>query len=154
MKTVSVALILCLNIGTDPPDVSRFAGSASKICWFDPARTSRAKAKEAIGNLLESQYAKWQTRAKYKQSLDPTVEEVRSLCLTMRRYAKGDRLLFHYNGHGVPRPTSNGEVWVFNKNYTQYIPLSVYDIKAWIGTPSIVVLDCSNAGVLLPVSFR
>jgi len=68
----------------------------------------------------------------------------------MRRYAKTDRLLFHYNGHGVPRPTANGELWVFNKNYTQYIPLSVYDIKAWITTPSIVVLDCSNAGVLLP----
>ena len=23
-------------------------------------------------------------------------------------------MLFHYNGHGVPRPTSNGEVWMFN----------------------------------------
>ena len=23
-------------------------------------------------------------------------------------------MLFHYNGHGVPRPTSNGELWMFN----------------------------------------
>jgi len=79
MKTVSVALILCLNIGTDPPDIQRTHNKSPKICWFDPSTTSRAKAKEAIGSLLESQYSKWQTRAKYKQSLDPTVEEVRSL---------------------------------------------------------------------------
>lgn len=38
-------------------------------------------------------------------------------------------MLFHYNGHGVPRPTVNGEIWVFNKNYTQYIPLSIYDLQ-------------------------
>ena len=66
------------------------------------------------------------------------------------RYAKNDRLLFHYCGHGVPKPTANGEVWVFNKNYTQYIPLSVYEILSWIQSPSIVVLECSAAGVLLP----
>ena len=73
--------------------------------------------------------------------------------------AKEERVLFHYNGHGVPRepatnsspspafgcatspltavpfrlapppppegPTANGELWVFNSNYTQYIPLPV-----------------------------
>ena len=72
---------------------------------------------------------KWQTRAKYRPCLDPTLEEVRSTCVQMRRYAKSDRLLFHYNGYGVPRPTKNGEVWVFNKGYTQYIPLSVYELR-------------------------
>merc|ERR1712070_771800 len=90
-----------------------------------------------------------QPRAKYKQSLDPTMEDVRKLCLALRRNAKGDRVLFHYNGYGVPRPTSGGEVWVFNKSYTQYIPLSVYDLRYWIQSPTIYVFDCSNAGVLL-----
>lgn len=52
---------------------------------------------------------------------------------------QGERVLFHYNGHGVPRPTANGEVWVFNKSYTQYIPLSLYDLQA-------------RAGALLPGS--
>ena len=54
-------------------------------------------------------------KAKYRQCLDPTVEDVKKLCLSMRRNAKEERVLFHYNGHGVPRPTNNGEVWVFNK---------------------------------------
>lgn len=54
-------------------------------------------------------------QARYKISLDPTVEEVKKLCTTCRKYAKSERVLFHYNGHGVPKPTPNGEIWLFNK---------------------------------------
>ncbi len=50
----------------------------------------------------------------------------------------------------MPRPTANGELWVYNKTYTQYTPLTVYDIMSWIGTPSIFILDCSSAGILVP----
>ena len=57
------------------------------------------------------------------------MEDVKKLCDSLRRGAKDERVLFHYNGHGVPRPTSNSEMWVFNKNFTQYIPLSVYDLQ-------------------------
>ncbi|XP_055245480.1 regulatory-associated protein of mTOR isoform X4 [Gorilla gorilla gorilla] len=92
---------------------------------------------------------KWSHTARYKQSLDPTVDEVKKLCTSLRRNAKEERVLFHYNGHGVPRPTVNGEVWVFNKNYTQYIPLSIYDLQTWMGSPSIFVYDCSNAGLIV-----
>lgn len=62
-------------------------------------------------------------------------------------------MLFHYNGHGVPRPTANGEIWVFNKSYTQYIPMSIYDLQAWVGSPAIYVFDCSAAGLIIN-SFR
>ena len=54
-------------------------------------------------------------QARYKVQPDPTVDEVKKLCNTCRRYAKSERVLFHYNGHGVPKPTPNGEIWVFNK---------------------------------------
>ncbi|KAJ9585619.1 hypothetical protein L9F63_002589, partial [Diploptera punctata] len=110
---------------------------------------SPQKALETIGANLQKQYERWQPRARYKQSLDPTVEEVKKLCTSLRRNAKEERVLFHYNGHGVPKPTSNGEVWVFNRTYTQYIPLSVYDLQTWMGAPSIYVYDCSNAGIIV-----
>lgn len=35
---------------------------------------------------------------------------------------------------------------LFFKSYTQYIPLSIYDLQTWMGSPSIYVYDCSNAG--------
>jgi HEAT repeat. len=155
MKTVGVGLILALNIGTDPPDVIKPNPCAKLQCWMDPSSTSRSKAREKIGELLEGQYARWQgqnrfSKIKYKRALDPTVEDVRNLCNSLRRTAKNERVLLHYNGHGVPRPTQNGEIWVFDKNHTQYIPFSVTDLKYLIGTPTLVILDCSGAGVLLP----
>ena len=105
------------------------------------------KALETIGKTLSYQYERWHARvrqvcsvvcavtdllsrlfsllfnklkyqAKYKIQLDPTVEEVKKLCCTCRKLAKSERVLFHYNGHGVPKPTANGEIWLFNKVYT------------------------------------
>ncbi|XP_075231155.1 regulatory associated protein of MTOR complex 1 [Lycorma delicatula] len=149
MKTVSVALVLCLNVGVDPPDIVKTQPCARLECWIDPLSMSPQKALESIGANLQKQYERWQPRARYKQSLDPTVEEVKKLCTSLRRNAKEERVLFHYNGHGVPKPTINGEVWVFNRMYTQYIPLSVYDLQTWMGAPSIYVYDCSNAGVIV-----
>ena len=152
MKTVGVCLILALNIGTDPPDINKPNPCAKLQCWLDPTSISRAKAKERIGERLEQQYARWQQRSKlkYRRALDPTVDIVQELCFRMRETAKGERVLLHYNGHGVPRPTPNGEIWLFDKHHTNYIPFSVTDLRKWIGKPSVVVLDCSGAGVLMP----
>lgn len=149
MKTVSVALVLCLNVGVDPPDIIKTQPCAKLEAWQDPLATAAQKALEAIGSNLQKQYERWQPRARYKQSLDPTVEEVKKLCTSLRRNAKDERVLFHYNGHGVPKPTVNGEIWVFNRTYTQYIPLSLYDLQQWMGAPAIYVYDCSGAGLIV-----
>lgn len=149
MKTVSVALVLCLNVGVDPPDIVKTQPCARLECWIDPLSLVPQKALDSIAAALQKQYEKWQPRARYKHSLDPTVDEVKRLCTSLRRSAKDDRLLFHYNGHGVPKPTANGEIWVFNKTYTQYIPLSIYDLQQWMGAPSIYVYDCSCAGLVV-----
>jgi regulator-associated protein of mTOR len=73
------------------------------------------KALPAVGNALQKQYERWQSRARCRCCLDPTVEEVKKLCTSLRRNAKEERVLFHYNGHGVPKPTDNGEIWVFDR---------------------------------------
>jgi len=85
MKTVGVGLVLALNVGTDPPDLTKPRPCAVLECWIDPRSVSRSKAKEIIGERLQQQYSKWQlARAsrplKYRRALDPTVEEVRNLC--------------------------------------------------------------------------
>ena len=54
-----------------------------------------------------------------------------------------------HDGISTPFFTANGEIWVFNRSYTQYIPLSLYDLQAWMGSPSIYVYDCSNAGIIV-----
>jgi regulator-associated protein of mTOR len=148
MKTSGVALVVCLNIGVDPPDIVKPVPCATKECWFDPTG-SKQKGLEFIGNALQQQYEKWQAKAKYKQCLDPTSDELRKVCINLRKNSRSDRLLFHYNGHGVPKPTKNGELWVFGKYYTHYTPVAICELRGWLGDPAIYVLDCSAAGVLI-----
>ena len=148
MKTFSVALILCLNPGVDPPDTTfKSANSAKLESWIDPV--SSAKAVENIGKSLQQQYERWQPKARFKISIEPTTDEVKKVCVSLRKQAQDDRVLFHYNGHGVPKPTKNGEIWIFNKDYTQYIPLSIYDLLIWMGAPSVFVWDCAYAGLVV-----
>ncbi|XP_022733761.1 regulatory-associated protein of TOR 1-like isoform X2 [Durio zibethinus] len=149
MKTGCVALVLCLNISVDPPDVIKISPCARMECWIDPFSMAPQKALETIGKNLRDQYERWQPKARCKVELDPTVDEVKKLCNQCRRYAKSERVLFHYNGHGVPKPTANGEIWLFNKSYTQYIPLPINDLDSWLRTPSIYVIDCSAAGMIV-----
>ncbi len=76
-------------------------------------------------------------------------------------------MLFHFNGHGVPLPTQNGEIWVFNHNITQYIPVSLFDIQLNLGrsvflldvvhlhqillpySPALLIYDCHSAGTIV-----
>ncbi|KAM3458256.1 hypothetical protein MY5147_002415 [Beauveria neobassiana] len=149
LKTVSAALAVCLNIGVEPPDQLKTNPGAKLEAWTDPTIPPAQKALENIGKALQSQYETLAIRARYKQYLDPSVEETKKFCVSLRRNAKDERVLFHYNGHGVPKPTASGEIWVFNKTYTQYIPVSLYDLQHWLQAPTIYVWDCSEAGNIL-----
>jgi len=149
MKTGAVGLIVCLNVGTDPPDVVKADPCARLQCWVDPTMFAPSRALEKVATTLQHQFEQWHSRARYRYTVDPTVDKVRKMCTSLRRNATDERVLIHYNGHGVPRPTANGELWVFNADFTQYIPLPIYNLKQWVGCPAIYTLDCSGAGVLL-----
>lgn len=149
LKTVSAALAICLNIGVDPPDVVKTNPTSKLECWVDPTSTTgggQNKIMEQIGKKLQEQYETLSLRTRYKQYLDPSVDETKKFCISLRRNAKDERVLLHYNGHGVPLPTQSGEIWVFNKNYTQYIPVPLYDLQSWLAGPSLFVFDVSHAG--------
>jgi len=152
LKTVSAILALCLNIGVDPPDVIKTSPCAKMECWIDPTASSGVSGNaplNQIGKALQAQYEQLSMRTRYKLCLDPTIEETKRYAMTLRRNARNERVLFHYNGHGVPKPTPSGEIWVFNKNYTQYIPVSLYDLQSWLGAPSLFVFDCSDGGSII-----
>ncbi|RDL36142.1 WD40 repeat-like protein [Venustampulla echinocandica] len=149
LKTVSAALAICLNIGVEPPDQLKTIPGAKLEAWQDPTQPPVQKALDTIGKSLQAQYETLAIRTRYKQYLDPSVDETKKFCVSLRRNAKDERVLFHYNGHGVPKPTASGEIWVFNKNYTQYIPISLYDLQTWLAAPTFFVWDCSDAGNIL-----
>ncbi|EDR15987.1 uncharacterized protein LACBIDRAFT_242724, partial [Laccaria bicolor S238N-H82] len=149
LKTATAALVLCLNIDVDPPDIIKTNPCANLECWVDPHTLPAQKALEAIGNNLQHQFEGLSLKIGYKYILDPSVEDLRRFCQTLRKQAKDDAVLFYYNGHGVPKPTASGELWCFNRNYTQYIPVSLQELQAWVGSPGVYIWDCSAAGHLL-----
>ena len=152
LKTVAAVLAICLNIGVDPPDVVKTDPCARLECWSDPQANggvSGSGPMTTIGKNLQSQYEQISIRTRYKVLPDPTDDELKKYCCNLRRTAKDERILFHYNGHGVPKPTSSGEIWVFNKSYTQYIPISLSDLHKWLSAPTLFVYDCSDAGYIL-----
>jgi regulator-associated protein of mTOR len=153
LRTVTAALVMCLNIGVDPPDVSKTNPCSKLLCWMDPSSLEVSKALPAIGKNLQAQFETLSMKTRYKQYLDPIVEETKRFCTSLRRTAKDERVLFYYNGFGVPKPTPGGEIWVFNKAYTQYIPVTLFDLQNWLGSPCIFVWDASSAGNVV-VNFK
>jgi len=141
--------VLCLNIDVDPPDIIKTNPCAVLECWVDPHTMPSHKALEAIGSNLQHQFEGLSPKIQYKPILDPSFEDLRRFCMTLRKQAKDDTILFYYNGHGVPKPTASGELWCFNRNYTQYIPVSLSEMQSWLGTPGVYIWDCSAAGNLL-----
>jgi regulator-associated protein of mTOR len=149
LKTGNGAIVVCLNLDVDPPDVVKTQPCAVLEGWIDPRKLGSAKALEAIGKNLCQQFQSLNARIKYKPFLDPSIDEARRFCVNLRKTAKDERLCFYYNGHGVPKPTPSGELWVFNKTYSQYIPVSLYDLQTWLGSPVVFFWDCSAAGNLV-----
>ncbi|KAJ1949470.1 Target of rapamycin complex 1 subunit kog1, partial [Linderina pennispora] len=169
LRTVSALLVTCLNLGTDPPDLVKPAKSSVLEAWVDPnapvqAPTSeemalqiangtagqrnpareRTPMKQIMEN-LQRQFETIQRHARYKALPDCAIEDLKKYCVQFRRGSKDGRIMFYYNGHGVPRPTGSGDIWVFNRQFTQYIPVSAADLMAWVGTPGAYIWDCSHA---------
>ncbi|KAF5312958.1 hypothetical protein D9619_002557 [Psilocybe cf. subviscida] len=149
LKTVNAALVLCLNIDVDPPDVVKTNPCAVLECWVDPHTMPSHKALEAIGSNLQHQFEGLSLKMTYKPVLDPSMDDLKKFCVGLRKISKDDAILFYYNGHGVPKPTPSGELWCFNQKYTQYIPVSLQEVQNWMGSPGVYIWDCSAAGNLL-----
>lgn len=154
LKTVSAVLALCLNLGVDPPDVIKTNPCARLESWVDPLASTTANDSSnsimtAIGKNLQGQYETISMRTRFRLMGDPTNEEMKKYSSSLRRTAKDERILYHYNGHGVPKPTTSGEIWVFNKGYTQYIPISLHELQNWLGAPTLFVYDCSEADIII-----
>ncbi|KAI0778960.1 raptor N-terminal caspase like domain-containing protein [Trametes elegans] len=149
IKTAHAALVLCLNIDVDPPDVIKTNPCAVLEAWVDPHTMPSHKALEVIGTNLQHQFEGLNPKISYKPILDPSKEDLKRFCVTLRKQAMDDAVLFHYNGHGVPKPTPSGELWCFNRNYTQYIPIALQELQSWLRSPCIFIWDCNASGNLL-----
>ncbi|PVU88164.1 hypothetical protein BB561_005997 [Smittium simulii] len=171
-RTNFAIIALCLNLGTDPPDLSRPEDTFINEAGIDPfeeidendprlymdsskfIEDEKGKPRlktpiERIGDSVVGAYYSIAKSFQYKLALDPPYEALKNTISLVRRDIKEDRLLFHYNGHGVPKPSPSGDIWVFNKSYSQYIPLSAMELSNWAGSPTIYIWDVSNSEAVI-----
>ena len=112
IKTAQAALVLCLqpNTDIDPPDIVKMNPCATLEAWVDPHTAAAPRAIETIGQNLQHQFEGLNPKISYKPFLDPSKDDLKRFCITMRKQAGEDAVLFHYNGHGVPKPAPSGEL--------------------------------------------
>lgn len=149
VSTNHAILCLCLNIGIDPPGIKRPDDRGRLLCWMEPDLEEAAKSGSDIKDRLLRQYNRWHPHCKFKAIIDPTVPDLSRMCRQARRHARAERVLFHYNGYAVPRPTETGELWMFNTHYTKYIPMNFSDLLTLLAGPGLYIFDCDRAALLI-----
>ncbi|KAL0219182.1 hypothetical protein P9112_004835 [Eukaryota sp. TZLM1-RC] len=164
-RTTRAGLVLCLHIGFEPPDDCWVDGQPRAVmeCFLNPATLPLASANSFVAKELRTQFKQIKlSESSLECAVDLVVENIHAFCTNLRRlhpteqyddsrrsHIHTDRVLFYYNGHGVPRPTST-ELWFLNKHHTKYMPAKIDHIAKYIGNPATYILDCSNAGELVP----
>ncbi|KAL7713207.1 WD domain containing protein [Entamoeba marina] len=113
-KTPHLILCCCINIGTDPPGFKKPHVTSTTFGWINTKDHKKREVGYDITASLASQYQRFCTPSTTTELLwDPTTDRVKKACLAAHDRHSKDRILFHYNGHGVPLPTINHE-YVFN----------------------------------------
>lgn len=56
--------------------------------FSDPFSMTPRRALQSIAEELQRQYERWQSKARYKSSLDPTQDDIKKICMTLRRNAR------------------------------------------------------------------
>ncbi|KAG5476926.1 hypothetical protein LSCM1_05259 [Leishmania martiniquensis] len=162
-RITQAMLLMYLHIGSDPPGFPRVEPCAKMECWIDPMvahvaqsayRSSRGSGagggSDSIAEALERQYRSvLRDDVGVTRVVEASLEVAKSAFVKSRRMARDGRILIHYNGHGMPRATELGEVWVFDKERTHYVPLNITEIAELVDTPAIYIFDCNSAGCLL-----
>lgn len=148
LKTASAALVICLGIGIGSPDVTQAKPCAVLECWIDPQTLPAHSALERIGSNLQRQFEGLSQKISYKPILDPSYDDLKRNCHALRKSAKDDAVLFYYNGHGVPKPSTT-QLWCFNGDYTKFARITLHEVQGWLGSPGVYIWDCSGAGNIL-----
>ncbi|EDR23065.1 hypothetical protein, conserved [Entamoeba dispar SAW760] len=143
VRTPHLIICCCLNIGIEPPGYKKPKVSSNIFGWINTKEHKKREIGYEITNQIGIQYQRYCTPTVTTEGLwDPTIEKVKKACIGARERFGKDRILFHYNGHGVPLPTINHECWFFDEEITTYVPMNISEIYSCIGERGVYVFDC------------
>ncbi|KAJ2352525.1 Target of rapamycin complex 1 subunit kog1, partial [Coemansia sp. RSA 2618] len=147
--TKSALLATCLDLDSNKYRHGADKQGAILEAWTDPSSIGdRAKRYSTIAERLTSQFQNLPGKITHKPLVDCDVFRLQRNCLQFRNESMEHRVIFYYNGHGMPVPTADGSFWVFHRQTygsNNYMPVSADTLNSWLGSPVIYIWECSNA---------
>ena len=138
-----MVICCCLNIGIDPPGFTKPFNTSTTYNWINVKDNWKREVGDDITMAIAGNFQRYCGNQTTTEPLrDPTTESIKRACSTARACVSKDRVLYYYNGHGVPAPTVNHECWYFDKNITVYVPMNVSEIFNCLGERAVYVFDC------------
>ncbi|KAJ2850542.1 Target of rapamycin complex 1 subunit kog1, partial [Coemansia brasiliensis] len=159
IHTVDMLMVVCVDLHSKKYQSGHQHRQAILEAWTDLSQTtSSAEKSAALGSSLVKQFAQ-QLLADIgsKPLIDCDEFRLERHCLEARIKAHDQRMLFYYNGHGVPCPTSDGSFWVFRKHpygarhlgHSHFTPIAPTTLSSYIGSPGLFIWDCSQAAAIV-----
>ena len=146
LKTGQMILCCCLNIGTDPRGFTKPRNTSTTYSWVNTKDRQKREVGVDITMAIAANLQRYCGNTTTTDSLcDPTPETIKKACSAASASVSKDRVLYYYNGHGVPAPTMNHECWYFDENITAYVPMSIGEVFNSLGERAVYVFDCPNS---------
>ncbi|KAJ2497917.1 Target of rapamycin complex 1 subunit kog1, partial [Coemansia sp. RSA 1972] len=148
-STASALLAVCLDLTSAKYSPGQTTHCAIMEAWTDPTTSNVSQMYSTISDNLVSQFEQLPGKIIYKPLIDCDVLRLQRNSLHFRNVAKDQRILFYYNGHGMPHPTDDGCFWAFKprNGYTcrDVVPVKAETMISWLGSPSLYIWDCAHA---------
>ncbi|KAJ2540607.1 Target of rapamycin complex 1 subunit kog1, partial [Coemansia sp. RSA 1853] len=150
--TAGALLAVCLDLTSAKYSTAQNTYHAIMEAWTDPTTISTVgQMHSVISDNLVSQFEQLPGKIIYKPLIDCDVLRLQRNSLHFRNVAKDQRILFHYNGHGMPPPTNDGCFWAFKPQTrsgyvaSDIVPVTAETLLSWLGSPSLYIWDCAHA---------
>ncbi|KAJ1832635.1 Target of rapamycin complex 1 subunit kog1 [Coemansia sp. RSA 2711] len=173
LRTASALLVVCLDLGSPAfmtthqqqkqQQQQQQSEHAVLEAWINPSSLHNLHQRSTtVANSLMGQFQQLSGKLEIKPLVDCDIARLQRNCQQFRARAPDERVIFYYNGHGVPEPTADGSLWVFQRPPTgngfmrnsNFTPVSAATLAGWIGAPCIYIWDCSNAMCIVRASER
>ncbi|KAJ2076634.1 Target of rapamycin complex 1 subunit kog1, partial [Coemansia sp. RSA 988] len=155
LRTTGALLAVYLNLD----DISESYDADTNVqpvleAWVNPyTLPDQPRKSDVVAQNLIDQFGQIASQVTYKPLMDRSFARLKEYCMHYRSTVDDERIMFYYNGHGMPFPTPEGNFWVRQQQYNPHVylgrprcvPLSAETLTNWIGAPCAYVWDCAYA---------
>lgn len=145
-STKTGIVVMCIPSLLQPSQIR--SNSSSIHCWTKLSTDSTANPQLEIANAIVRQYGSCVPNIKLMARVNPSINDIKS-SFTNQNWNPDSRILFHYSQYGASNITPQS-ITIHSSNATSYDQYPIENVLTTTEKCSIHVIDCDNAGLLLP----